>query len=83
MKTLICKKDLIGDRTYRKGKKYQIYIDGKNETFVLTDEFSDDSHSIKGLWFDGISNKKKIKDYFYTDQELRKEKLKILNKLIQ
>jgi len=80
MKTLICKKDLIGDRTYRVGKEYEVYIEDSNTGFfILTDEFAKDSHTIKGLWFSNNVNNlyaKDINDYFYfTNQELRKAKL--------
>jgi len=84
MKYLICKKNLIGFRIYRINQKYEIRTNGYREPndgncYVLTDEHSQDSIPIKGLWF-GPHFAHTITDYFYTKQELRIIKLKQLKK---
>jgi hypothetical protein len=89
METLTCKKELIGTRIYRVNKKYEIYkfdkfgydyLNSKN-LFILTEEYNDKfSANMIGIgqWF-GSTSPHKIFDYFYTEKELRKLKLKKLN----
>mgnify|MGYP001766896688 CR=1 FL=1 len=77
MKTLTCKKDLIGNRTFRKNKEYEISYYKHDSCFMLTDEYTNDPTELKGLWF-GKPFSHALYDYFYTEKELRQQKLKKL-----
>jgi hypothetical protein len=84
MKTIVCKKDYISHRTYRKNKKYIIYVRGyqmnDDNCFILTDEYTNDRTEIKGLWF-GPQFGQTITEYFYSEKELRQKKLKQLKEI--
>ena len=44
---------------------------------MLTDEYTNDPTELKGLWF-GKPFSHALYDYFYTEKELRQQKLKKL-----
>jgi hypothetical protein len=82
-KYLTCKKELLGNKIiFRPGKKYKIESSDENCIFIVTDEFDENTFDLSpGMWFSikTASFRPTIKEYFYANNELRKNKIKQLN----
>ena len=88
-KIFLCKCDFSKNgRRYHRGHEYKSlkFNNSFESVFILTDDFVEDGHIIKGMWFycaepyriQFPSEYSYCYNYFYTDKELRSIKLKKL-----